>query len=454
MKRGGEQQPAYDVATGAPGCGGERALRLLAVANRLGSHREPVLIEPSCGPALAAGINSVAAGGSDIFFNTAVDHKSCSVEAGDGGPLFVRLGGERTLEMSRPLEASKPFGGCEGEVGGVPDGVLGEVPCVGADTRAGALFQGASEDGSRVFFTTTTPLVAEDKDSGGDLYMAEIGCPVGEPGCEPSKREVTSLTLVSHDPNVGEAAEVQGVSALSADARRIYFVARGVLSAGNAEGESPVRGADNLYVYDLGEGGAPGEATMHFVADLCSGAVRSGEAADARCPNDLNTEAGRNDDSEWSYGGDEVQTTGDGGFMVFTSYGRLTGGDTDSARDVYRYDAQTEALDRVSVGEDGYDANGNNDAFNASLPVRGSGQVQKNYELGSRAISEDGSRIVFRPLSRFRPMRRTVCGMLMNGTRNRVGVKAGSGWSRAGATKRRSENSPEAEAATAKSKRS
>ena len=386
----------YDLATGAPGCGGERVLRLVAVANRLGSHHEPALIEPSCEPHLGAGINSVAAGGSEIFFQTPVDGHACeSYERPDKG-LFVRVGGERTLEVSRPLEASKPFGGCEGEVGGVADGVVGEVPCVGANTRAGAQFQGASEDGSRVFFTTAAPLLAEDKDSSNDLYMAEIGCPVVERECEPSRREVTSLVQVSHDPNLGEAAEVQGVSVLSADAQRIYFVARGVLSGGNAEGESPVKGADNLYVYDLGEGGAPGEATMHFVADLCSSAERSGEAADARCPNDL-SETGRNDDSAWSYveATREVQTTGDGGFLVFTSYGQLVAGDTDSARDVYRYDAQSETLDRVSVGEDGYDANGNNDAFNASLPTLEFGQVLKNYQLGKRAISEDGSRVVF-----------------------------------------------------------
>lgn len=160
LSEGRANRELYDLATDAPGCGGERALRLVAVANRLGSHHEPALIEPACNPYLGAGINSVAAGGSEIFFGTAVDGHSCADEG-----LFVRVGGERTLEVSRPLEASKPFGGCEGEAGGAADGTVGEVPCVGANTRAGAQFQGASEDGSRVFFTTTTPLVAEDKDS-------------------------------------------------------------------------------------------------------------------------------------------------------------------------------------------------------------------------------------------------------------------------------------------------
>jgi hypothetical protein len=80
---------------------------------------------------------------------------------------------------------------------------------------------------------------------------------------------------------------------------------------------------------------------------------------------------------------------------VFSSYGRLAAGDTDTARDVYRYDAQSEALERVSLGEEGYDANGNDDAFNAEIPLRRFGQAQANDEQGYRAISEDGSRIVF-----------------------------------------------------------
>ena len=41
--------------------------------------------------------------------------------------------------------------------------------------------------------------------------------------------------------------------------------------------------------------------------------------------------------------------------------------DTDTAKDVYRYDAETGALDRVSGGEADADANGNNDLFDATI---------------------------------------------------------------------------------------
>ncbi len=91
-----------------------------------------------------------------------------------------------------------------------------------------------------------------------------------------------------------------------------------------------------------------------------------------------------------------MQTTGDGGFLLFSSYARLVAGDTDTAADVYRYDAQTEQLVRVSDGEGGYDANGNDNAFSAKIPHWYDGATLSNeHELTTRAISEDGSRIVF-----------------------------------------------------------
>ena len=104
-----------------------------------------------------------------------------------------------------------------------------------------------------------------------------------------------------------------------------------------------------------------------------------------------------------------MQTTGDGGFLVFTSYGQLSAGDTDTAQDVYRYDAESGALDRVSVGEDGYDANGNNDAFNANRfpPGIWAGAEGRTSWIAARSAKMVRGSCSRRP-SRFRPMRRTV----------------------------------------------
>jgi|SRR5580692_7345982 hypothetical protein len=396
----------YDFSRG---CGGEPpSLRLIAVSN----DPTTTLIDHDCEAGLGSGrtylgpeqnedlFNAVNADGSEMFFSASVvpEGSGCELDR----QLFVRVGGGRTLELSRPFEAGKQFAGCA--VGGV----AGEVPCEGALTRPSAYFRGASEDGSKVFFTTTAPLLGTDEDAGNDLYMATIGCPGVEPSagvgsCEPSQREVTALVPVSHDPVAKQAAEVQGVVRLAPDGSRIYFVARGELSEGpNAQGQTPAQGADNLYVYNTRTG------QTAFVAELCSGPGRSGVAADTRCPGGL--AEGGGDAVLWTENARTLttwsgsQSTGDGAFLVFCSYGQLSPGDTDSAKDVYRYDAETGTLVRVSVGENDYDANGNNNAFDANLPSGGGGpQVYEEHELKTRAISEDGSRIVFETADRLSP---------------------------------------------------
>ncbi len=395
----------YEVAKG---CDGEPAsLRFVGLNNAGG------LVSPGCQEALGLqfalsdasayvpgrvsnGFDAVSVGGREVFFTANVNN--CE---GRGNlarfQLFVRLGGERTVEVSRPL-----VGACV------------EVPCGGdavAGARASAEFVGASRDGSRVFFLTSAPLVEGDRDEGNDLYMASIGCPSGEgEACVPGETQgtgVTSLVQVSHDPHAGEAADVRGVVRVAPDGSRVYFVARGTLVEGvNSQGLAPVKGADNLYVYDSVT------RKMAFIADLCSGPSASGVVEDLHCPADLSegrgeeAEQGKQNDADlWANvpGQTEAQTAGvSGQFLVFSSYGELVAGDTDNAQDVYRYDAETGLLQRVSTGEDGYDANGNcNDSegetkCNASISFSYlGGQVQQEYDMSRRAVSEDGSRIVF-----------------------------------------------------------
>ncbi len=386
----GMEAQLYDVSAG---CHGEPSyLRLVALNSSGGS------IAGTCKPALGEGggesqFNAVSENGDEIFFTDAAS------ECRAPRQLFVRVGGVRTLEVSKPLVD------CQG----------GEVPCGGA-AGAPAHFWGASEDGSRVFFTTAAPLdQASDLDSGSDLYMARIGCPGEASGCGAAQRVVTGLVQVSHDPHAGQAAEVQGVVGLAPDGSHAYFVARGVLSGTvGPQGLAAVDGADNLYMYDSVTG------QVGFVGDLCSGPEESGAVADAACPNDLDDldgEVARNDTQLWlGFPHAPAQTAGlDGGFLVFSTYARLiTSGpeaDADDAQDVYRYDAQTGTLMRVSIGEGGYDANGNrNDGEQivgkiGNAPVRaGDAWIESDVtaEIGGeerggvrRAISDDGSRIVF-----------------------------------------------------------
>jgi hypothetical protein len=188
--------------------------------------------------------------------------------------------------------------------------------------------------------------------------------------------------------------------AVSPDGSRVYFVAHGVLSEGlNVEGHAAVAGADNLYMYEVAAGQSRAPV---FVADLCSGPASSGAVVDRRCPGDLGTGELVNDRALWTTIAPQAQMTDDGEFLVFSSYGQLVSTDTDNARDVYRYDVRAGVLVRVSVGEAGYDANGNCEegaqetGCDAQIePKRLGPRASEQAELESRAISNDGSRIVF-----------------------------------------------------------
>jgi hypothetical protein len=360
-------KPLYELNRG---CGGEPAGAHMVAVNNDG---EGKAISPLCPPSLGSGgggessqFNAIADGGSAVFFSACIANDEADYQ------VFVRLAGTHTLEVSKPM---------------LPACV--EVPCAGASGRAQAEFVGASDDGSRVFFTAPLaarqpPLVPGDTDSSNNLYLANIGCPEAASECGASERVVTSLVQASHDPLAGGAAEVQGVVRLAPDGSRVYFVARGVLSEEpNAQGGLPTEGADNLYVYDSVSG------KIAYIADL-----------------------GASERILWSGSSSavEAQTAGaHGQFLVFSTYARLVASDTDDARDVYRYDAETGELVRVSVGEGGFDANGNQDdapgeanADATIAPGHAGGPVKFQQELNDRAISEDGSRIVFRsgaPLS-------------------------------------------------------
>jgi hypothetical protein len=393
----------YDLSRGCGG--GSPSLRLVGVHNDEAS----TPINRHCTVELGSGfdyvkatatrleqesaVNAIDEHGDEIFFTANVEEAPFNCFAEGDHQLFVRLGGARTVEVSRPL------GGCVGK------GVVGEVPCDGAATRASAYFKGASQDGSRVFFTTSAPLVSGDHDTGNDLYMATIGCPGVEPSeaqsCEPSRREVTSLVQVSQGLVANQPADVQSVVRLAPDGSRAYFVARGVLTSEGPTGEGvqsqPVKDADNLYVSEPDPEHA-GRFKTVFIAELCSGPARSGEAEDVRCPRELTEGGGADVELLWGHRQSEAQSTVDGAFLVFDSFGQLVSGDTDNAKDVYRYDAQTGVLERVSVGENSYDANGNG-VFDANIHAgsmgTANGWVSLEREMGGRAISEDGSRIVF-----------------------------------------------------------
>jgi hypothetical protein len=105
------------------------------------------------------------------------------------------------------------------------------------------LFQGASSDGTVVFFTDAQRLTANSGATSGepDLYECAVRLEAGKLGCQLS--DVTPA-------KGGEAGNVQGgLLGMSDDGSRVYFVAKGVLAENsNAIGAAAKPHEDNLYM--------------------------------------------------------------------------------------------------------------------------------------------------------------------------------------------------------------
>ncbi|HMH58981.1 MAG TPA: hypothetical protein VK537_07350 [Galbitalea sp.] len=212
-------------------------------------------------------------------------------------------------------------------------------------------FAGAAADGSRVFFTTTQQLVNGDTDQTNDLYECDI--PPGIPAPIGTANTCASLTAVSHNVT---GANVENVVKVSEDGSRVYFVAQGVLAANLGSNDAAAVGGDNnLYVWEKDAAHPAGQTT--FVAKLES--------------NDIGA----------------AQSTVDGRYLVFNTANKLLASDTDETTDVYRYDANTGILLRLSTDTNGN--GGNEPGAEAKLTIA-SPAWRPHY-----AMTDDVSTVVF-----------------------------------------------------------
>jgi len=315
--------------------------------------------------ALTSEGGAISSGGSTVFFTARAAGAQCDETSSTGegeGPLtnqvFARVG--------------EP--GPDTEVGNaVTVNVAGTSKCATASfdscnvTKA-VTYQGASADGSKVFFTSEQPgLVAGDTDSTNGLYECRLpgdsGAPL-KPAAKvnpcPELIQVSAGSSAAGTPG-SESANVQSVAAVSADGSHVYFIAAGVLTGENAEHNSPTLGKDNLYVWQEPSAVYPQGHTA-FIATLPSAslaAVTEGEGS--------------------------PQATPDGDAFVFTSAADLTPDDTSTVNQVFLYEAQHEALIRLSKGQNGFNDDGNTTTDPANIAA----------ENKRRTISEDGSTVVF-----------------------------------------------------------
>jgi WD40-like Beta Propeller Repeat len=323
---------------------GNSAPALVGVSGGAGSTE----LVSQCGTLLGSGgvgvsgsmYNAVSASGTRVFF-TAVgrDDRECSGRQPPVDELLAREAGPsgeaQTVAISEPSLAycsASPL-----------------PPC------ADAHFEGASEDGSKVFFTSTQKLLPAAGEGTTNLYEYDFQAPVGE-----------QLTLASAG---GASAEVQGVARISEDGSHVYFVAKGVLSVtANSVGAFPVEGEDNLYVYER-DAQFPAGRTA-FIATLAPSDAADWARADER----------------------PVLASQSGRYLVFTSQADLTGeGVSPGEAQVFQYDAQTGVLVRASIGQGGYDDDGRAPFHSAILATQQADAFDSPTAAAGMTAPEDGA---------------------------------------------------------------
>jgi hypothetical protein len=316
--------------------GGEGSDELVSqCGTRLGSS------EPSGGGSM---YNAISNAGDRVFF-TAVgkDDRPCGGTQPPVNQLLVREelpGGEmHTAAISEPSVSY-----CSPPPPATPP------PCAGAN------FQGASRDGSKVFFISSQKLLPGASEGSPNLYEDEL---IG-----------SGATLTQKLVLVSEGAShpgVQGVARVSEDGASVYFVASGALTgAPNSQGYTAAEGEDNLYAFERDATHPTGHVS--YLATLSPGDARDWQQMDSR----------------------PVQLSSDGHFLVFPSQADLTHeATTPGVPQIYQYESRTGLLVRASIGQNGFNNNGRTPVAGSS--IRGQLPVAYTYASGDSPTQTAGS---------------------------------------------------------------
>lgn len=331
----------------------------------LARDKDGVVFGGRCGASLGAAFNegarptlnqgAISADGSRIYLSTR-PAQPFDEEEGEGPPCT-------TANPLRILE--RTVTGAGPEITPLLPGGPSEWEEAGDD-----IYEGASQDGSKVYFTTPRSLAPSDTDAGVgtcaatldlsdgcDLYLYDSAEPEGE-----------RLTHVSAAEGGGAADVLSSITAIDRAGAGAYFTAQGVLTADpNPEGATAQAGQPNLYRYDA----QAGQTT--FVGVLAEG------------------DEGAMWGANGTYFSDAYATSG---VLVFASKAPLTADDGDVARrDVFRYDAAAATLERISRAAAGGSDNG---AFDVVVnPRHNTKAVESNFGEQMRWVSDGGNTIAF-----------------------------------------------------------
>jgi hypothetical protein len=316
----------------------------------------------TCGTELARAPGTLSGDGRTVYFLTqgkARNEVSCEGAEPPVDELYARIDNGQadahTAPISQPQAlAPQPNDGCTT----LACRKNTENSSNGMDNWRDAQLYGASADGSKAFFASTQQLLdsaSQDPNASDTAFADNCRAATGPNGCNlyeydfarpPGRR----LIDVSAGDTSGGGPRVQGSLGVSADGSHIYFVAQGVLtSTANTRGQSAQDGADNLYVFE--QDGAHEEGHAVFIATMSPADLAEWREQSARAAN----------------------VTPDGRFVVFRSRAQLTGDDTSmsGAAQVFRYDAESGELVRISVGNEGFNNNGNRSDPTSCDPLKG-----------------------------------------------------------------------------------
>lgn len=239
------------------------------------------------------------------------------------------------------------------------------------------VFQGASADGTIVFFSDRQQLTEDASPSGADLYRCEIV--VVADGC-------TNLVDLTAPPSgTGGSGRMLGVvSSQTDDGSRVYFVAEGVLDAEeNQFGQTPGSSKPNLYLWEESRG-------LRFIATLAPGDSPNWGVT-LHSPREAENLA--------------AISSPDGRYFAFMSERDLSGrGNVDvlsgePVEEIFRFDAETGRLACVSCPPDGAAPRGTTIKPNQLVDSRGQWYERKVAATlpEPTALSVEPSPTVYRP---------------------------------------------------------
>ena len=277
-----------------------------------------------------------SADGTHVFFET--DEKLTAADTDSAFDVYERTGGVTSLVSTGPAGGNGPsdttfhaisrdgthafFETDEQLVSGDTDAQVdlyertGGVTSLVSTGPAGGngnffvAFGGISDDGTKVFFETDEQLVSGDTDAFYDVYQRSGG----------------TTALLSTGPSGGNGNFDSGYRDNSADGSRAFFQTSEVLTAGDTDSQSDVfeRSGGTTTLLSTGPGGGNGALPAAY--------------------------EGR---------------SGDGTRVFFSTSESLTGGDTDTRRDIYRRTGGT--TDLISTGPGGGNGALDADFMGASL---------------------------------------------------------------------------------------